>query len=136
VDTRTARRAAEKAARDLINARSAVIGELGVAHAERLRLAADVDNAAEEGQRLRVAAAARAADLMAAAHDGERTGEERYTDALAAAVAAGWTMSDLRAMGFPDGRSTSRRRRVKHGGDAAGASLARRPIGAREAEPG
>ena len=133
MDARIARRTAEKAARELVNARSAVIGELGVAHAERLRLAADVDNAVEQGLRLKAAAAARAAELLAAAQDGERSGEERYTDALAAAVAAGWTMSDLRAIGFPDGRSTSGRRRPKHGDDTAGTSVAHRHEGAGDA---
>jgi hypothetical protein len=112
VDTRNARRSAEKAARELINARSAVIGELGVAHAERLKLAAEVDGAAEEGRRLTSVAALRAAELVGAAHDRSRSGQERYAEAIAAAVAAGWTMSDLRAMGFPDGRAAATRRRT------------------------
>jgi hypothetical protein len=115
MDTRIARRAAEKAARDLMKARSAVIGDLGVVNAERLRLAADVDTAAEEGRRLRTAAETRASELRAAARDVARAGEQRYVEALAAAVSAGWTLEDLSSMGFQDVRAPSRRGHAESG---------------------
>ena len=120
MDTRIARRAAEKAARDLMKARSAVIGELGVVNAERLRLAADVDTAAEQGRRLRTVAEERAAELLAGARDVARVGEQRYAEALTAAVSAGWTLEDLGLMGFPDVRAPSRRRRADPAEQAAG----------------
>ena len=43
MDSRTARRTAEKAARNLITDRAALVGELGVATAERTQLASGVD---------------------------------------------------------------------------------------------
>ena len=111
MDTRTARRIAEKAARDLIKARSAVIGELGVVNAERLKLASEVDTAAEQGRQLRAAAETQAAALLVSARDVARAGEQRYVEALTAAVSAGWTFEDLNTMGFPDVRAQNRRRR-------------------------
>jgi hypothetical protein len=112
MDTRIARRAAEKAARDLMKARSAVIGDLGVVNAERLRLLAEVDTAAEEGRRLRTAAETRASEVLIAAREVARLGEQRYVEALAIAKSAGWTLEDLNSMGFPDVRAPSRRRRA------------------------
>ena len=104
-----------------MKARSAVIGELGVVNAERLRLASEVDIAAEQGRRLRTDAETRAAELLDVARNVARVGEQRYVEALTAAVSAGWTLEDLGSMGFPDVRASSRRRRPDPVERAAGA---------------
>ena len=111
MDSRTARRAAEKAARDLMTSRAALVGELGVAHAERMRLAQDVHAAADHGRQLVANAQAEAARLVAAAQDLVHDGEQRYGDAYTAATTAGWTTGDLTALGFQPSPSTTPRRR-------------------------
>jgi hypothetical protein len=110
VDTRAARRAAEKAARDLINNRAVLVGEFGVTSVERGRLAGDVAAAAARGQQLVADAEAEAARLVAAAQDLAQDGEQRYADAYSAATAGGWTAADLTALGFQPA-PTGRRRR-------------------------
>lgn len=111
MDSRSARRAAEKAARDLITNRAALVGELGVAAAERTQLAADVTAADERGRQLVADAEAQAARLVAAVQDLVADGEQRYADAYTAATAAGWAPSDLTALGFPPVATSSTRRR-------------------------
>ena len=109
MDTRTARRAAEKAARDLITTRAALVGELGVAAAERTALANDITAAIDRGRELVASAEAEAARLVATAQELAATGHERYTDAYTAATAAGWTPADLTALGYaPSTPSTPR----------------------------
>lgn len=111
MDNRTARRAAEKAARDLITSRTALVGQLGVAHAERTQLTADVTAAAARGRQLVEAAEAEAARLVAAAQDLAADGETRYADVYSAATTEGWTPADLTALGFATGNTTPQRRR-------------------------
>lgn len=111
MDTRAARRAAEKAARDLMTSRAALVGELGVVHAERTQLAEDVTVATARGRELVAAADAEAARLVAAAQDLAQDGEQRYADAYGAATAAGWTPIDLTALGFQPATGSSPRRR-------------------------
>ena len=112
MDTRTARRAAEKAARDLINNRATLIGELGVAQAERAQLEADVTTAADRGRQLVAAAEAEASRLLETAQSCVRDAEQRYTDVYGAATAAGWAPADLATLGFqPADSSTGPRRR-------------------------
>lgn len=111
MDTRAARRAAEKAARDLINDRAALIGELGVAQAERTQLDTDVTAAAERGRQLLAEAEADAARLLESAQARVRDAGARYADVYSAATAAGWTPADLAALGFrPSPGSSSGRR--------------------------
>ncbi len=113
MDTRAARRAAEKAARHLMNSRAALVGELGVLHADRARLAQDVVDAASRGRQLIADAEAEAARLVAAAQNLAQDGEQRYADAYSAATTGGWAPADLHALGFqPVNGSGSRRRRV------------------------
>lgn len=113
MDTRAARRAAEKAARDLVNGRAGLVGELGVVQAELARLAEEVAQAAARGRQLVADAEAEAANLVAAAQDCAREGEQRYADAYGAATGGGWTAADLTALGFqPTGSSPRRRRPV------------------------
>lgn len=111
MDNRTARRAAERAARDLINSRAALVGELGVAAAERLQLSDEVNAAAGRGRQLVEAAEVEAARLLAGAHDLVMTGEQRYTDVYTAATAAGWAPADLTALGFASPGTATRQRR-------------------------
>jgi hypothetical protein len=124
MDSRTARRAAEKAARDLIATRAALVGELGVAAAERTQLATDVTAATDRGRELITAAEAEAARLVAAAQDLVADGEQRYADAYTAATAAGWAPADLTTLGFPPCAPTTRRRRQAPADQAAAASEA------------
>ncbi len=109
MDTRVTR-AAERAARDLINSRAAVVGELGVVSADRGRLAEDVHTATVLGRRLVAEAEAQAAHLVAAAQERAEQGAQRFADAYAAATAAGWAPADLTALGF-DAPVNRRRRR-------------------------
>lgn len=111
MDTRSARRAAEKAARDLINSRAALVGELGVAHAERTHLSEGVGDATERGRQLLADAQAEADRLVSAAQALAQEGQQRYTDAYNAATATGWTPGDLDALGFAATDSNPRRRR-------------------------
>jgi len=112
MDTRAARRAAEKAARDLINKRAALVGELGVAQAERTQLDADVTAAAERGRQLVAAAEVEAGQLVETAQACVRDADQRYADVYSAVTAAGWAVADLTALGFPprDGATPRRRR--------------------------
>ena len=110
MDTRTARRAAEKAARELITDRAAVVGELAVAHAERTQVDALVTSAGERGRQLVAAAEAEAAGLLDTAQAGVRHADQRYADVYSAATAAGWAAADLTALGFQPAPTRTRRR--------------------------
>ena len=110
MDTRTARRAAEKAARDLINDRAALIGELAVARAERTQRDTDIAAAGERGRQLVAAAEAEAAALLDTAQAGVRHADQRYADVYSAATAAGWAAADLTALGFQPSNNARRRR--------------------------
>jgi hypothetical protein len=111
MNTRVTRRAVEKAARDLMNSRAAVVGELGVAGAERGRLAEEVDAATALGRQLVAQAEAEAARLVTAAEERAEQGAQNFADAYAAATAAGWAPADLAALGF-EPRPSRRRRRA------------------------
>lgn len=119
MDTRTARRAAEKAARDLINDRATFVGELGVVQAERTQLEDDVATAAERGRQLVAEAQAEAARLLEHAQGGVRDAEQHYNDVYTAATAAGWAPADLTALGFAPATtgSKSRQRRAPRRAD-------------------
>ncbi len=67
MDVRVARRAAEKAARNLINDRAGLVGEVRVADAERTRLATDLEAAATRGRGLITSAEQESARLLAEA---------------------------------------------------------------------
>ncbi len=111
MDTRAARRAAEKAARNLVNSRAALVGDLGVMQAERARLAEEVAEAATRGRQLVADAETEAAQLVAAIQDRAQEGEQHYADAYGAATGGGWTAADLTALGFQPAGSSPRRRR-------------------------
>jgi hypothetical protein len=111
MDSRAARRTAEKAARNLMNERAALVGELGVMDAERRRLADEVAAATRRGQQLVAEAETNAARLVAAAQDLAQDGEQRYAEVYSAATAGGWTAGDLTALGFAPGSNNPQRRR-------------------------
>lgn len=111
MDTRAARRTAEKAARDLIATRADVVGELAVAAAERAQLTDQITAATDRGQQLVTAAHAEADRLVASARDLAADSEQRYTDAHNAATAAGWSSTDLTTLGFQPSTHTGPRRR-------------------------
>lgn len=115
MDSRTARRAAEKAARDLVATRAAVVGDLGVARAERADWAAAVTTAQQHGQELVRAAREQADRLLAVAQQDADDATTRYADAHHRALAAGWTSSDLDALGLAPVPATGRRRRTPTG---------------------
>ena len=112
MDNRTARRTAEKAARDLVATRAAVVGDLGVASAERTDQAAAVTAAQQYGQKLLRAAQEQSEQLVAAAQQNAEDATARYADAHQRALAAGWTSSDLDDLGFALRTATARRRRT------------------------
>lgn len=78
MDTRAARRTAEKAARDLINNRAALVGELGVAQAERIQLDAAIAAVVARGRQVVAAAEAEAARQLETAQSLVRDAERRY----------------------------------------------------------
>jgi hypothetical protein len=135
MDSRTARRAAEKAARDLIATRAALVGELGVAAAERTQLIADVTTATDRGRELIAAAEAEAAHLVAAARHLVADGEQRYTDAYTAATTAGWTPADLTALGYPPATTNTARRRRQAPADQAAAASEAAAVAVPEQQP-
>lgn len=101
MDVRVTRRAAEKAARTLINDRAGLVGELGVADAERTRLATDLEAAAGRGRELVAAAEQEAARLVEEAQKDLADGETHYATVRTAATDGGWLTADLTALGYP-----------------------------------
>lgn len=101
MDVRVTRRAAEKAARTLINDRAGLVGELGVADAERTRLATNLEAAVARGRDLVTAADQEAARLLAEAQNDLADSETRYAAARTAATDGGWLTADLAALGYP-----------------------------------
>lgn len=110
MDARAARRAAEKAARDLISDRAALVGQLGVLQAERTYLADAVAAARVRARQLVIEAEAEGKRLVTAARELAQIGEQRYADAYGAATTGGWTPVDLTALGFTTANTAARRR--------------------------
>ncbi len=108
MDARDARRAAEKAARDLINTRAALIGELGVAAARHANTTTGLTHAQHHAEALLDEARRRGAQLV---HDAQSAVDDAAAACAAAyssATAAGWTPAELDQLGFP--APTPRRR--------------------------
>ena len=108
------RRAAEAAARDaLATTMVGVIGELGVANAERQQAdtrKADADHRAEQ---IMAVARAEAAHVRAEAATAIQSAEGTYAAAWQAARDAGWSSAQLTAMGYTR-PATTRRARPTH----------------------
>jgi len=101
MDARDARRAAEKAARDLINTRAALIGELGVAAARHTDTTNAVAHAQHQAEALLDEARCRGNQLI---HDAQTAVDDTAGACAAAydsATAAGWTPAELDQLGFP-----------------------------------
>lgn len=113
MDAREARRAAEKAARDLINARATVIGDLGVAASAHTDSATAVTRAHERAAALIEEARQQGAQLVEAAEQDAAAAAATYADAITAALAAGWTREELTSLQFapPTARSPRRKQR-------------------------
>ena len=101
-DVKQARRQAERAARELIVARTAVIGDLAVAHAAVL--AADrAIQAAKTAQSTRLEQTRRETEEATAAAVQTRTDAcTSYGAAARSALAAGWTRQELHTLGHAD----------------------------------
>ena len=101
MDVRDARRAAEKAARDLLNARTRVVGDLAVATAARAKATDAAARAGDQGRALVEAAKREAASITEAAAIVVADADAGYAAAHRAATAAGWQPAELTALGFP-----------------------------------
>ena len=115
-DVRTARRNAEKAARDaLAGTLVGAAGELGVARATQQEAGAGVDAAAEKGRQLLEAAQLEAAALLDRARAQVAEADTGYASAWQGARDAGWTPAQLRGMGYPapPASALARRRTAK-----------------------
>lgn len=101
-DVKQTRRQAERAARELIVARTAVIGDLAVAHAAVL--AADrAIQAAKTAQSTRLEQTRRDTEAAIAAAVQTRTdASTSYGAAASSALAAGWTRQELHTLGHAD----------------------------------
>ena len=123
-DVRTARRNAEKAARDaLAGTLVGAVGELGVARATQQEASAGVDAAAEKGRQLLKAAQLEAAALLDRAQAQVAEADTGYASAWQAARTAGWAPAQLRGMGYtaPPASALARRRTAKRDGPGEGA---------------
>ncbi len=99
MDARDARRAAEKAARDLINTRAALIGGLGVAAARHANTTTGLTHAQHHAEALLDEARHRGAQLV---HDAQSAVDDAAAACAAAySSATGWTPAELDQLGFP-----------------------------------
>lgn len=109
MDAKEARRAAEKAAREAMTAKVAVVGDLGAVHTDYTGAADQIEAARAKGRELIAAAEARAAELVDAATEAQRTLGDRYATAHRSAVDVGWSSAELARMGFPAPTGARRR---------------------------
>jgi len=111
MDARDARRAAEKAARDLINTRAALIGEIGVAAARHTDTTTGVTGAQHHAQALLDEARRRGNQLVRDAQTAVEDTAAACAAAYDSAAAAGWTPAELDQLGFPAPAAPRRRTR-------------------------
>src|SRR5450756_601386 len=110
-DARTARRTAEKLARDALGGTLlGAAGELGVALARRAEAAGTIAAAAERAREIVRAAEAEAAAVVDRARQEATEADTGYAAAWRAAITAGWAPAQLRGLGYP--RPTTPRRRA------------------------
>jgi hypothetical protein len=110
-DLRTARRTAEKLARDALGGTLlGAAGELGVALARRAEAAEAIAAAAENAREIVRAAEAEAAAVVDRARQEATEADTGYATAWRAATTAGWAPAQLRGMGYP--RPAAPRRRA------------------------
>ena len=127
-DVRTARRNAEKVARDaLAGTLVGAAGELGVARATQQEAGAGMDAAVEKGRQLLEAARLEAAALLDRAQAQVAEADTGYASAWQGARDAGWTPAQLRGMGYsaPPASASARRRTARdRPGEGAPSSVA------------
>ncbi len=111
MDARDARRAAEKAARDLISTRAALIGELGVAAARHTDTTNAVTDAQHHAEALLDEARRRGNQLVRDAQTAVEVTAAACAAAYDSATAAGWTPAELDQLGFPGPAAPRRRTR-------------------------
>lgn len=100
-DVRKARRDAEKAARDALSGTLVgTAGDLGVAHAARQDAQTEIETGTERGQEIVAAAQREAATLVKEAENSAGEGRTAYATAWTAARDAGWSQTQLQAMGY------------------------------------
>ena len=110
-DLRTARRTAEKLAREALGGTLlGAAGELGVALARRAEAAEAIAAAAENAREIVRAAEAEAAAVVDRARQEATEADTGYAAAWRAATTAGWAPVQLRGMGYP--RPVTPRRRA------------------------
>src|SRR4051794_11033717 len=95
-DARTARRAAEQAAREAMQSQMITsVGDLAASVAAQEAALGGVERAEAEGRKLVEEARKKATALVKAARGKVKDGEKGYTTARAAALAAGWSDAKL-----------------------------------------
>ncbi len=123
-ETREARRAAEKAARDRLGGPLiSTAGELGVAVAQRDAAAAAVADAQEQAREHVRRAQQEAEQIVTDARAQVTAADKEYRRAHAAALTAGWSATALHDMGYP-APPTPRRNRTTPAPAAATAPAA------------
>src|SRR5664280_2535765 len=126
-DLRTARRTAEKLARDALGGTLlGAAGELGVALARRAEAAEAIAAAAENAREIVRAAEAEAAAVVDRARHEATEADTGYAAAWREATTVGWAPAQLRGMGYP--RPVTPRRR-------AAAPAPAEPVAAAEHSP-
>lgn len=101
-DKRNIRRDAERKAREALGGDLVTtVGDLAMATADRTAATQSVTQARTRGNELMAAAQQQADKLVAAAQHGLDSIEEQYSNHYTAAREAGWTTTQLRALGYP-----------------------------------
>ncbi len=114
MDSRAARREAEKAARVLIAGKVEIIGDLAVASAARATAVDGIKSAKEQGKMLVEQAKKQSAELVSAARERVEDAEVEYGAVFTVAVSTGWTAKELVDLGYePTVRTTHKRPTVK-----------------------
>lgn len=99
--TQDPRKAAEQAARLALTDRINAVGALGQAAAQRATAGEEPTRAAAKAADLLAAARAEGQRLRDEARDAIATADGLYATAHADAVAAGWSAKELKALGYP-----------------------------------
>jgi hypothetical protein len=119
-DSRSARKAAERAAQALLEGTLiSKAGDLGAAAAARTEAADGVKTARERGTELLADAQRQADTLLTDAQSAVTAADTAYADAWQAATAAGWTEQALTDLGYPPPDTGPKRRRRPTTGKAS-----------------
>lgn len=108
-DLRNVRRSAERAARELMSVKLALVGDLGAAQMAQATATGGVDEARAEGRALVDRARQEGDRLVTQARRAAEETAAQYAETYAAAVAGGWTPDDLLGLGYSSPPRTRRR---------------------------